>query len=424
VLPTTSITDLFMLHPRSCLARTYEGRFRHARKHLLRADAGSNILSSLRPSLRDGWQRFHAFKPLARFVSVNTMPVAVGVPPSPIGVDANWPHVTAHPRGFGMNWMFYAIVILLLIVATGFVIGPRVAMDGAVSFDRAGNGDDPEKYLAAREAGFGNIRDGLAKEIVWADPKQRGRTPLAIVYVHGFSASKGEIRPLPDKVAASLGANLFYTRLAGHGQDGPALATGSVNDWIDDMAEAIAIGEEIGERVVVIATSTGGALATWAASRPEFADRMEALVLISPNYRLRGTGAGLLTGPWGGQLARLFLGPENGFEPANPLQSHLWTNVYPTKAILPMAAMVEMARRVPVESIHMPTLFLFSDDDKVVDPSATRAVVSRWGGPAETILVEDADDPNRHVITGEAYSPSTTDRLSVAVTDWLRSTLK
>jgi pimeloyl-ACP methyl ester carboxylesterase len=323
-----------------------------------------------------------------------------------------------------MKRMIYAAAVLFVVLAAAFVLGPRIAMDGIIRFDMTEIGGDPEKYLAAREAGFTNIRDGLAKEIVWANPKTRGRTPLAIVYVHGFSASKGEIRPLPDLVAANLGANLFYTRLTGHGQDGPALATASTNDWVNDMAEALAIGQAIGERVIVIATSTGGALTTWAAAQPELAERFEAMVLISPNYKVRGTGANLLTGPWGGQLARLFLGPDNGFEPANPLQAHLWTNIYPTRAILPMAAMVEMARRVSVESIRKPTLFLFSDADKVVDASVTRRVVSRWGGPTETVLVEDADDPNEHVIIGDAYSPSTTERLARVVTDWLRSTLR
>ena len=59
------------------------------------------------------------------------------------------------------------------------------------------------------------------------------------------------MRPLPDKVAAALGANLFYTRLTGHGQDGAAMAEGSVNAWINDYAEAMAIGRAIGGKVEI-----------------------------------------------------------------------------------------------------------------------------------------------------------------------------
>jgi hypothetical protein len=82
---------------------------------------------------------------------------------------------------------------------------------------------------------------------------------VAIVYVHGFSASKAEVRPLPDRVAAALHANLFFTRLTGHGQDGTAMAKGSINAWVNNHAEAIAIDRAIGERVVVIGTSTPSA---------------------------------------------------------------------------------------------------------------------------------------------------------------------
>ena len=148
-----------------------------------------------------------------------------------------------------------------------FLLGPRVKVDTTVRFDPAAIGADPEAYLAGRGRGEEHPA-GQQKEIVWANPATKAKTPMAIVYVHGFSASKWEVRPLPDKVAAALGANLFYTRLTGHGQDGAAMAEGSVNAWINDYAEAIAIGRAIGDKVVVIGTSTGASLATWAASQP------------------------------------------------------------------------------------------------------------------------------------------------------------
>lgn len=201
------------------------------------------------------------------------------------------------------------------------------------------------------------------------------------------------------------------------------MAAATAGDWIDDTAEALAIGRAIGERVVVIATSTGATLAAWAASRPELSEDLAALVLIAPNFRVQGTGSELLSGPWGGQLARLLLGAERGFQPRNDLQAHLWTSSYPTEAILPMAAMVALANRTPLEQVDAPALFVFSDEDRVVDARATRAVIARWGGATETAVVTEADDPNRHVIAGDAFSPSTTRALSDRVVTWLRATL-
>ena len=206
---------------------------------------------------------------------------------------------------------------IVAVLAVAFLLGPRVKVDTTVSFDPGAIGGDPEAYLARAEAAVKGIRPGLQKEIVWADPATKARTPLAIVYIHGFSASKGEVRPLPDKVAAALGANLFYTRLTGHGQDGAAMAQGSVNAWINDYAEAIAIGRAVGKKVVVIGTSTGASLATFAASQPDLAKDVAAIVAISPNYGLKAGGSDLLTLPGGGQLAQLLIGKERSFEPQN-----------------------------------------------------------------------------------------------------------
>ncbi|MEX0407014.1 alpha/beta fold hydrolase [Aquibium sp. LZ166] len=316
------------------------------------------------------------------------------------------------------------LIVVLVIAAIAAIVwfaGPRVSRDTTVTFDPAAIGNDVDAWLAAREAAVPGIRDAHAKEVVWAFPASRARTPLAIVYVHGFSASKHEIRPVPDDVAKALGANLFYTRLTGHGRDGPAMAEASVNAWVNDFAEALAVGHAIGEKVVVIAVSTGGSIAAWAATRPEFRDRMAGLVLVSPNFGVRASGAGLLAGPWGLQIARLVAGSERGFEPANDAQRRYWTTRYPIEATLPMAAVVDMAATAPVETIDVPALFIISDEDQVVRPDITRTIADRWGAPHEILAVQASGDPSNHVIAGDALSPSNNGLVSQAITDWVRS---
>jgi alpha-beta hydrolase superfamily lysophospholipase len=313
-----------------------------------------------------------------------------------------------------------ATAVVALLAAT-YLLGPRVKADTTIRFDASAIGDDPDAYLADREAGVADLDPDLAKEIVWADPRSRARTPLAIVYVHGFSASKGEIRPVPDRVAEDLGANLFYTRLAGHGRDGAAMAEATVNDWVNDYAEAIAIGRAIGERVLVVATSTGAALATWGATQPELAEDVAGLALISPNYAVQAAGAQLLTMPWGLQIAELVVGPERGFEPINEMYARYWTTRYPTAATLPMAAVTELAREAPVETVEVPALFIFSNADAVVSPEATRDIAERWGAPHEQMIVEGSDDPSNHVIAGDALSPSTTTLVAGRISAWAAS---
>ncbi|SMH49525.1 alpha/beta hydrolase [Mesorhizobium australicum] len=316
-----------------------------------------------------------------------------------------------------------AILLLLLVAALGalYLLGPRVATDTTLTFRDASIGADPDAYLAASEAKVANIRPGLAKEIVWAYPASRAKTPLSIVYIHGFSASKGEVRPLPDKVAAALGANLFFTRLAGHGQDNAAMGEASLNAWVNDTAEALAIGHAIGEKVIVVATSTGGSLAAWALAQPELAKDVVAVVLISPNFGVQASGAGLLTGPWGLQLAELLIGKERGFEPANDLQRQLWTWRYPTRATLPMAAIVKLARAQSYDKVTIPALFVVSDGDKVIRPDEAKAVAAAWGGPHELVAVDDPGDPSSHVLAGDAFSPKMTDPLAARIVEWIKS---
>lgn len=313
------------------------------------------------------------------------------------------------------------VIVIAALLAAGYFLGPRVAADTQVTFDASAIGYDPDAYLAAREARFDDIRAGQEKGVVWAYPASKAKTPLALVYVHGFSASRGEAAPLTELVARELGANVYYTRLAGHGRDGKAMAEASVNDWVNDYAEAMAIGRAIGEEVVILSVSTGGGLAAWASTQPALSANLKGLVMISPNFQVKAGGASLLTGPWGAQLANLIVGPERSWEPQNEAHGRLWTTRYPTVALLPMAALTRLARKAPYETVKTPALFVFSDDDTVVDHKVTRDVASRWGGPHEMRVITESGDKENHVIVGDALSPSTTSGFAAFITEWIRA---
>lgn len=319
-----------------------------------------------------------------------------------------------------MRKMAYGLLLVLLALGLAFALGPREPADTTITFDASVIGADPEAYLAKSEAQVAGIRDGLQKEIVWAFPNSKAKTRLAIVYIHGFSASKGEIRPVPDKIAAALGANLFYTRLTGHAQNGPAMAIASVNSWVNDFAEAMAIGKMIGEKVVIIATSTGAGLSTFAATDPVLSKDIAAMIFVSPNYGVQASGSFLLDLPWGRQMAHLIIGPEREFKPENALHAKFWTPKYPTDAILPMAALTKLARNARVENAKAPTLFIFAETDKVVRPDLTKERIKRWGGKSETFIVTAPEDPYQHVVAGDALSPGKTEEVSAKAIEFIK----
>jgi esterase/lipase len=270
---------------------------------------------------------------------------------------------------------------------------------------------DVDSFVAATEAVVQGIREGDGKRVVWASPSSRGRTPIAVVYLHGFSADPHELDPVPQRLADSLGANLFVTRLSGHGlEDGEGLAEAEAGDWLRDAEEAMAIGVRLGGKVVLMGTSTGGTLAVWAAAEPRWRDALAAIVLVSPNFGLRDPGAGLLLWPWGGLLARLVLGEERCWTPVNAEQERHWTTCYPTRALLPMMALVDLVDRTDLSRVTAPTLVLLSTDDQVVDPAQTRRRVATFGSTTKELSeVTDDGDPSHHVLAGDIVSPRTTD---------------
>lgn len=279
-------------------------------------------------------------------------------------------------------------------------------------------------WLAERERGVPGLRDGDQSEIAWFDPESRTRTQTAIVYLHGFSADRHEIEPVVSEVARTFEANVYFTRLAGHGRNGLAMAEATVESWLADAVEAVAIGERIGERVIVVGTSTGGTLATWLAARPESRGRVDAVVLVSPNFHPRDRTSRVLLYPWGGQVAAAVTGRERCFTPDNDRQERHWTTCYPTSSLRTMMALVERVRTMQLDAITVPTLVLYSPLDAVVDPAETEAAVARMTGTEPAVrVVSSTTDRAHHVLAGDIVSPESNAEARVVIVEFLRRVL-
>ncbi|MFC3118757.1 alpha/beta hydrolase [Jhaorihella thermophila] len=254
-------------------------------------------------------------------------------------------------------------------------------------------------------------------------PRLRGAPDPLVgsVSARFFSATSEEIRPVPDRVAEALGANLVFERLAGHGRGGTAMAEPAAHDWMLDVAEGLAAARAVGERVVVISTSTGGHFGNRGRSGSGAVARRGGDGVHLSQFRDQRSG-GLCPDPAGGALVAAEGGGGNLFLCAAQRGPwSIWTTSYPTVALLPMAALVERVVDLDVSGVTIPALFRLSDADKVVRPDITRAVAARWGGPVAIQAVEmgPQDDPNAHVIAGDIQSPGQTDATVRDILDWL-----
>lgn len=288
-------------------------------------------------------------------------------------------------------------------------------------FDPGRIGDDLDAYFAAREAQYKDIKPGTEKRVIWAGAPG-ARTDWVVVYVHGFSATSEEIRPVPDRVAAALGANLIYTRLTGHGRAPDAMAEATVDAWIEDGAETMEAARRAGDRIIVISTSTGGTIVTALSQSKDVMQGIAGLIFVAPNFGINNPLAPLLKWP----LARHWLpwigGRRRRIEARNDRHAQFWTLDYPSVAVMPMVPLIDRARALDHGKQTIPALFWYARNDHVVLSERTDSIVSEWGAPCVAVhpMLTPEDDVERHVVAGDILSPGQTEPAITTMLDWIK----
>ncbi len=318
-----------------------------------------------------------------------------------------------------LNRYIHRPVLALILMLAVFLSGPRVKID--TTLHPLFLPPDLDTYLAQTEAVHDDIVPGTEKKIVWAQVPGE-QTALALVYIHGFSASRQDTAPLAAMVAGQLHANLYSTRLSGHGRGSGGMLDGSVNAWVNDMREAVEVGKRLGRQVVLMGVSTGGTLATWQAAQgdPGGGPEIGALVLLSPNFGPADRRTTILTWPWGAQLAELLVGKTRSWQPINEAHGQYWTHSYPVRALVLMMGVVKLARSLDLATIKVPTLIVYSPDDKTVDPQAIIAAFQEIGAEKKKLFpYRGAGDPDQHVLAGDILSPDSTEPVARSIVEFL-----
>lgn len=237
--------------------------------------------------------------------------------------------------------VFKVLLTVLGVLMGVYFLGPKVEVP---SLDKTlpevtSSLESLELKINKEENSITNIRPDNQARIVWFDSIPK-KTKYSIVYLHGWSASQEEGDPIHLETAKRFGCNLYLPRLAGHGlnEEEPMLNL-TADQVIDSAKEAIAIGKQLGERVILMATSTGGTLALHLAGGDE---DIAALLLYSPNIEIYDTNAKLLTKPWGLELAKLVKGGDyHEFDTEIALKNQYWTTKYRVEALTHLQAMMD-----------------------------------------------------------------------------------
>ncbi len=264
-----------------------------------------------------------------------------------------------------------------------------------------------ENYIRNQESKHKLKPDNEAR-IVWADSSKR-KTEYSVVYLHGFSASQKEGDPVHLNFAKEFGANLYLARLADHGVDTTEqLLYFTADRWWASCKEALAIGKAIGEKVIIMSTSTGGTMALVLAG--EYPQDVFALINMSPNIAINNPTAFLLNDPWGLQIARQVLKGNYQNIPYDSARQIYWNGKYRIEAIVQLEELIEdKMNKTTFERVIQPTLTLYyykneAEQDPTVKVSAMLEMHKALATPDSLKVAVPIPNAGAHVIGSSLVS--------------------
>ena len=302
-------------------------------------------------------------------------------------------------------------VFVLLLLTIVYLLGPHPATpiyDTKLP-DAPADLQQLSQYVSQLER-VQKVKEDNEAKIVWNNDSMPAKTKYAIVYLHGFSASHEEGNPVHITIAREMGANLYLSRLADHGVDTtePFMQLTADHYW-ETCKQALAIGSKLGEKVILMATSTGGTNALQLAAA--YPDKIAGLILYSPNIAINDPNAWLLNNPWGLQIARLVKGSDYNITPdQRPIYKKYWYSKYRLEGAVALEELLETTMNEETfKKIHQPTLVLcyYKDEehqDPVVKVSAMKTMFEQLGTAAANKQMVELPNVGDHVLASPIKS--------------------
>ena len=300
--------------------------------------------------------------------------------------------------------LFRGIIIFFLILGAFYLVGPRVEnpiFSIEIPYVPA-DLDSLKHWIQKKEQALGNVRYDNESKIHFKDSMPQ-KTDYSVIYFHGFTASGKEGDPVHKMVADAFDANLYVPRLYGHGLDEeePMLNFNNEDFW-ESGIEALQVAKRLGDKVIVLGTSHGGALAISLAGDTD----IEALALFSPNIKVYDPKAVLLSRPWGLQIARLVKGGNYHYmQTDSEEKKRYWTTKVRLEATTQMQKFLDMKmRKSTFQKVKIPVFlgYYYKNDslqDKVVSVDAMRKMFVQLGTPDSFKYQKAFDGIKDHVLT-------------------------
>ena len=303
-----------------------------------------------------------------------------------------------------MKKILAAILIIIGGLLIFFLAGPRPEFEKPIQTisPLAVSIEELESYIEKKESGVEDLKPDNEARIIWADSVRK--TPYSMVYLHGFSASQREGDPVHRTIAEMFGMNLYLSRIAGHGINSEeSFVELTPEAMVKSAREAIAIGNIIGEKVIVMSCSTGGTYSIYLATQNP--DMIDALIMYSPNLKLYDPTVDLVTGPWGRFIAETVGGKYRIIEESIGTEKEKYnTTTYRIEGIIALQALLEQTMIDNIfRQVKQPTFIGYyykneEEMDKVISVDRIREYVKITGTPDNKLEVVEFEHAGTHVV--------------------------
>ena len=160
--------------------------------------------------------------------------------------------------------------------------------------------------------------------------------------------------------------------------------------------------KKIGEKVILLSTSTGGTLALKLAA--EYPEDVFALINLSPNIAINDGAAFILNDPWGLQIARMVVGGKSRVTDANDEHAKYWNKTYRIESLTELEELLETTMTEDIfQKVTQPSLTLYyykneEEQDPQVKVSAMLTMHEQLGTPDDLKLAKAMPEAGAHVL--------------------------
>ena len=258
-----------------------------------------------------------------------------------------------------------------------------------------------DSYLKNSEISLGDVPEEAEKKILWSN-EEKNKTEIAIAFLPGFSTTNFQQKEFFDKLSKELNANIFLSRLSGHGREYPGSKQMSAENYLKDTSEAIEIAKRIGNKVILIGYSLGGALTTAASFDKELSEDLHGVVLFAPAYvgTLRNISL------WFYAMSFLDKINHDCNDYINDQKKYdctkYSTKVFETSDGVQGGHIMSAVAEKDFSANKVPALSFFDYDDDVLNSHETEKRLNKWGNKkSKIVIIESGEkDITQHFIVG------------------------